>query len=313
MKRHFLTIALALMSLTLFAANTTYLPISVYVGDLVEPFPEGAKALMESRLTQVLTKNGVAGMSYQGQFALTVAAVPIDKDILPGPPSKISEKLEVNLFIVDVYNKTIFASTSVTARGIGENENKAYVDAIKRMPVQNKDIAAFVEEGKQKIVGYYDAKAEQMIQKARALAMQKDYGQALNIVSLIPEECKYYNDALAAGVEIYQQYLDNECNINLAAARQAWAAEQNSKGAQRAGEYLANILPDAACYGDAMELYSEIKGKVLDDWKFEMKIYQDGVDLEKERIKSMRDIGVAWGENQPREIYHLDFLPHFRR
>lgn len=313
MKRHFLTIALALMSLTLFAANTTYLPISVYVGDLVEPFPEGAKALMESRLTQVLTKNGVAGMSYQGQFALTVAAVPIDKDILPGPPSKISEKLEVNLFIVDVYNKTIFASTSVTARGIGENENKAYVDAIKRMPVQNKDIAAFVEEGKQKIVGYYDAKAEQMIQKARALAMQKDYGQALNIVSLIPEECKYYNDALAAGVEIYQQYLDNECNINLAAARQAWAAEQNSKGAQRAGEYLANILPDAACYGDAMELYNEIKGKVLDDWKFEMKIYQDGVDLEKERIKSMRDIGVAWGENQPREIYHLDFLPHFRR
>ncbi|MBO4622141.1 MAG: hypothetical protein J5635_05700 [Paludibacteraceae bacterium] len=313
MKRHFLTIALALMSLTLFAANTTYLPISVYVGDLVEPFPEGAKALMESRLTQVLTKNGVAGMSYQGQFALTVAAVPIDKDILPGPPSKISEKLEVNLFIVDVYNKTIFASTSVTARGIGENENKAYVDAIKRMPVQNKDIAAFVEEGKQKIVGYYDAKAEQIIQKARALAMQKDYGQALNIVSLIPEECKYYNDALAAGVEIYQQYLDNECNINLAAARQAWAAEQNSKGAQRAGEYLANILPDAACYGDAMELYNEIKGKVLDDWKFEMKIYQDGVDLEKERIKSMRDIGVAWGENQPREIYHLDFLPHFRR
>ena len=143
--------------------------------------------------------------------------------------------------------------------------------------------------------------------------MQKDYGQALNIVSLIPEECKYYNDALAAGVEIYQQYLDNECNINLAAARQAWAAEQNSKGAQRAGEYLANILPDAACYGDAMELYNEIKGKVLDDWKFEMKIYQDGVDLEKERIKSMRDIGVAWGENQPREIYHLDFLPRFRR
>lgn len=313
MKRHFLTIALALMSLTLFAANTTYLPLSVYVEDLAEPFPAGAKALMESRLTQVLTRNGIAGMSYQGQFALTAMALPLDKDILPGPPAKISEKMEITLFIVDVYNKTIFSSATVTARGIGENENKAYIDGIKRMPVQNKDIAAFIEEGKTKIVDFYDTKGEQMIKKARTLAKQKQYGEALNIVSLIPEECKHYDAALQAGLDIYQMYLDNECNVNLAAARQAWAAEQNSVGAQRAGEYLANILPDAACYGEAMELYKEIKGKVLDDWKFEMKKYQDGVDLEKARIKAMRDIGVAWGEHQPKETYHLDFLPHFRR
>jgi len=312
-KKYFLTLALALMSLTLFAANTTYLPVSVYVEDLVEPFPAGAKAIMESRLTQLLTKNGVAGLDYQGQFALTAAAVPIDKDILPGPPAKISEKMEINLYIVDVYNKLIFSTAVVTARGIGENENKAYVDAIRRMPVENKVIAAFIEEGKKKIIDYYDAKAEQMIKKAFALAKQKEYGEALNIVSLIPEECKFYDDALKAGITIYQQYLDNECNINLAAARQAWAAQQNSTGAELAGQYLANILPDAACYDEAMQLYKEIKDKVLDDWKFEMKIYQDGVDIEKERIKAMRDIGVAWGEHQPKETYHLDFLPHFRR
>ena len=312
MKRYILSVAMALMSLALFAANTTFLPISVVVGDLTEPFPAGAKALMESKLTQVLTKNGIAGMDYQGQFALTVVAVPIDKDVLPGPPAKIAEKMELNLFIVDVYNKTIFSSTAVNVRGLGETETKSYIDAIKRMPVQSKDLAAFVEEGKDKIVRYYDEKAPVMIKKAQALSKQKSYEEALHIVSLIPEECKYYEEALNVGVEIYQMYIDNQCNINLAAARQAWAAEQNSLGAQRAGEYLAQILPDAACYGEAMDLYKEIKGKVLDDWKFEMKIYQDGVDLEKQRIQAMRDVGVAYGEHQPRENYRIDFLPLFR-
>ena len=311
-KKYFLTIALTLMSLMLAAANTTFLPISVVVGDMTEPFPEGAKALMESRLTQVLTKNGIAGLDHQGQFALTAVAVPIDKDVLPGPPAKISEKMELNLFIVDIYNKTIFSSTVLTVRGLGETETRAYIDAIRRMPVQSKDLTKFVDEGKDKIVKYYDEKAPQMIKKARSLAKQKSYEEAMYIVALIPEECKHYDEALNAGVEIYQQYVDNECNINLAAARQAWAAEQNKIGAQKAGEYLANILPDAACYDEAMKLYKEIKGKVLDDWKFEMKIYQDGVDLEKQRIQAMRDIGVAWGSHQPKETYRIDFLPLFR-
>ena len=74
------------------------------------------------------------------------------------------------------------------------------------------------------------------------------------------------------------------------------------------GEYLAKILPDAGCYGDAMALYKEIKGKVLDDWKFEMKIYQDGVDLEKQRIEAARAIGVAYGEHQPNKEVNIDFI-----
>ena len=311
MKRSILSTALALMSTILFAANTTFLPITVFVEDLTEPFPAGAKALMESKLTQVLTKNGIAGMDYQGQFALTVVAVPLDKDVLPGPPAKISEKMEFNLFIADAWNKTIMASTAISVRGLGENDNKAYINGIKNMPVQSRDLAAFVEEGKRKIVQYYDQKAPQMIQKAQALSKQKSYEEALSILTLIPQECKHYNDALNAGVEIYQAYVDNQCNLNLAAARSAWAAEQNSRGAHKAGEFLAKITPDAGCYGEAMDLYNEIKGKVLDDWKFEMKVYQDAVDLKSQRIQAMRDIGVAYGENQPRETYKIDFLPRF--
>ena len=308
MRKLFSICAAALISATMLAAETEFLPISVYAADNSENFPEGAKAMIENKLTQLLTRNGIAGLDYMGQFVLTVTTTPLDKDIIAGPPMKISEKMEMNLYIVDAYAKTIFSSTSFTVRGLGETENKCYLNAISRMPLQTPQIAQFIQEGKEKIIGYYDHEGEALIKKAQYLAKQKKYDEALFWVALIPQQSKHYDAALAAGQAIYQQYINNECNVNLAAARQAWAAHQNANGAEAAGEFLAKILPDAACYGDAMALYKEIKGKVLDDWKFEMKQYQDGVDLEKQRIEAARAVGVAYGTHQPSKEVNIDFI-----
>lgn len=308
MKKIYSFFMAALMSATMLAAETEYLPISVCAVDNQEGFPSGAKALIENKLTQLLTRNGIAGLNYLGQFVLTVTTTPLDKDVIPGPPVKIAEKMELNLYIVDAQAQTIFSSTSVTVRGLGETETKCYLNAISHMPMQSPQLAKFIDEGKKKIIEYYDHEGEQLIKKAQFLAQQKKYDEALYWVSLIPQQSKHYDAALAAGQDIYQKYLNNECNINLAYARQAWAAEQNSSGAYAAGEYLANILPDAGCYDEAMELYREIKGKVLDDWKFEMKKYQDGVDLESQRIDAMRQVGVAYGNHQPTQTTNIEFL-----
>ncbi len=308
MKKIFSTILAALMSATMFAAETEYLPITAYAMPDQEPFPEGAKAYLENKLNQMLTKNGIAGLDYTGQFILTAFTTPLDKDIIPGPPAKISEKMEMNLYIADVYAKKVFSTTSVTLRGLGETETRCYLNALSRMPLQSPQLAQFIAEGKAKIIDYYDHEGEAIIKKAEFLAKTKQYEEAIYWVSLIPQQCKHYDAALATGKAIYQMYIDNQCNINLAAARQAWAAEQNANGAVAAGEYLANILPDAGCYGEAMELYKEIKGKVLDDWKFEMKIYQDGVNLEKQRIDAMRQVGVAYGNHQPQKEINIEFI-----
>ena len=308
MKKFYSICIAALMSATMFAAETEFLPISVCATDATESFPTGAKAMIENKLTQLLTKNGIAGLDYMGQFVLTVTTTPLDKDIIPGPPKKIREKMEMNLYIVDAYARTIFSSTSFSVQGIGETDNRCYLNAISHMPLQTPAIAKFISEGKAKIIEYYDHEAQNIIKKAQFLAKQKKYDEALFWVALVPQQCQHYDEALAAGMEIYQQYLDNACNENLAMARAAWAGEQNSMGAYAAGEYLANILPDAGCYDDAMALYSEIKAKVLDDWKFEMKKYQDGVDLESQRINAMREVGVAYGEHQPQNNTSIEFV-----
>lgn len=296
------------MSATMMAQETQYLPISVYVESMAEPFPAAAQAQVKNKLNQLLTKNGIASMDYMGQFFLTALVVPQQKDIVGSAPAKIAETMEMTLYIADYTNKVVFATTSTTIRGIGDTEAKCYMNALKGINLNSPEMTAFVQEGKAKILAYYDHEADNIIKKAQYLATQKQYEEALSMVVTIPVQCKRYDEALKAGLNIYQQYIDYQCDINIAKARTLWAAEQNATGAQKAGEYLALILPEAKCYGDASALVREIQAKVLDDWKFEMKQYQDGVDIEKQKINAMREVGVAFGRGQQPTTTNIGFL-----
>lgn len=64
------------------------------------------------------------------------------------------------------------------------------------------------------------------------------------------------------------------------------------------------------CYKDALALGNTIKAKLKKDedkeWSFKLKQQQDNVDLEKQAIKAVRDVGVAYGRNQPKSMtYNL--------
>lgn len=301
MKRTIIIAMLACFTLSMQAQQATpesTLALRVLVEEPLEPAPPASKQLIETKLNSLLTQNGIASMDYLGQFFITAKVVPMNKDILAGPPTKISETMEVTFYIADYYNQLVFCTTSATVKGIGETETKCYMNALKQIKLNTPEMKQFVAEGKKKILAYYNSQADKLIAQAQMLAKEKQYEQALWIVSTIPAECDKYNDALHVGLDIYQQYVDHTCNVNLAQARMAWASDQNALGATAAGEYLGQIYPDAKCYGEAMDLYKEIKGKVLDDWKFEMKVYQDGVDTERERIHALRDVGVAYGKGQ---------------
>lgn len=308
MKKIAFLLSLLLVPCSLLKAQNEYMPISVVVEPLVEPFPETAQVQVANQLTQLLTKNGIASVSDNCQFVLTVFMVPQDKDVIAGPPMQIVETMDANLYIADVVNQTVFATTTQTLKGVGRSETRAYMEALKRLNTNSKAMKEFVEEGKRKIVAYYDSEMPKIIQRAKVLSDMHQYDEALYLVMFVPSQCKHYNEALAAGLNIFKAQQDYTCVQNLQQARMAWAAEQNAEGARQAGEFLGQIYPDAACYGEAMEVYKEIKAKVLDDWHFEMKIYQDGVDLEKQRIEAARAIGVAYGSHQQPTTTNIGFL-----
>lgn len=309
MKKIIFTLVAALFCAGLFAQTSTVnLPLSVIVEDLPQPFPTNAKMQLTTKINQMLTANGIASFDSYSGFFITAIANPINKEIVGGAPVQIVQNLEVTFYIGDYKRQLVFATHALTTKGVGETEAKSYLDAFKRVNVKTQEVRSFIADGKEKIVSYYDSEAENIFKQARQLAKQHKYEEALYMLSNFPTVCKSYDKSVEVGNEIYQHYVDYMAQQYLQKAKAAWMAEQNSTGAQKAGEWLSQILPEATCYPDAVELYTEIKGKVLDDWKFEMKKYQDRVDISKQKVSAWKEVGVAYGKNQKPTTTNLAWL-----
>ena len=309
----FATIVAIIMGVGLLQAQTQNDPsaivVSVLVPDGLDGFPDAAKAVLTNKLTQVAVANGVSAFEGFGRFFITAIPTVMTKDIVPGPPPQIAQNLDVTFYVADYFDQKIFASSTISCKGVGANDNKAYIDAIKNISANSPILKDLLVKGKQKIIEYYASQCDNIINKAKSIAGQKGFEEAIYMLTAIPEavpDC--FAKSLKETKVIYQQYIDYLCDVNLAHAKSAWAAEQNSEGAHKAGAYLNYIYPDAKCYGEAQTLYKEIKGKVLDDWKFVMKIYQDGVDLESQRIGAWREVGVAYGTHQQPTTYNVHWL-----
>ncbi|MEG1498219.1 MAG: hypothetical protein RRX93_01325 [Bacteroidales bacterium] len=283
--------------------------LTVMIPEQQDPFPQGANAYLSNKLVQAAVKNGIAAGPDFGRFFITAQFAMLSKDIIAGPPQQIALNMEVTFYIADYFDQKIYSSVTMNVKGVGTNETKCFINALKSINANSPILAKFMDEGKTKIIDYYKFQCANIIKRANSLASQKQYEEAIYLLTSVPDACgECYDLALANTATIYQQYVDRLCDINFAKAKSAWAAEQNSTGAASAGSYLSQIYPDAKCYAEAQGLYMEIKNKVLDDWKFEMKKWQDGVDLESQRIAAMRDIGVAFGKGQQPTTYILDWV-----
>ncbi|MEG1762454.1 MAG: hypothetical protein RSC04_02295 [Bacteroidales bacterium] len=283
--------------------------LTVIIPQQQDPFPQGANTYLSNKLIQAAVANGVAAGPDFSRFFITAQFAMLSKDIVAGPPQQIALNMEVTLYIADYFDQKIYSSVTMNVKGVGTNETKCFINALKSINVNSPILAQFMDEGKTKIINYYKSQCANIIKRANSLAAQKKYEEAIYVLTSVPDACgECYDLALASTATIYQQYVDRLCDINFAKAQAAWAAEQNSAGAASAGNYLSQIYPDAKCYAAGQDLYREIKNKVLDDWKFEMKKWQDGVDLESQRIAAMRDVGVAFGKGQQPTTYVLGWL-----
>jgi hypothetical protein len=114
-----------------------------------------------------------------------------------------------------------------------------------------------------------------------------------------------------ASVPIYKKFADQNCVQKLTAAKAAFAGSQNSVGAGKAAEFLKEIDPQAACMPDVNAFIAEVKDKMKgpeqQDWDLKMKSLETSGDLQKQRLEMMRQVGVAFGQNQKEgEVMNVD-------
>ncbi len=261
----------------------TYLPEDMNV-------PTEAKNFLATKLSQIATNNGMGGSQLNPRFVITAAVNMGTKDIIPGPPQMVAQNLEITLFVGDALDNTLYSNVILNVKGVGTNENKAFIEAIKNINPKNKEIIDFLETGKKKIIEYYTSQCDFILKNALTLAKLEKYDEAIYTLAVVPEVCQEcYNKCLDTATFIYQQKINAECKVKLNEAKTAWSASLNPDGAERAGSILSSINPLANCQSDVDNLIKSIDSKLKADekkrWDFQMKQYADKVAAQKEQMR----------------------------
>ena len=270
------------------------LVLNTYVPEQVDGIGADVKSLIESKLNQIITSKGIGGNTINPRFVLLTNVNILSKDIIAGPPTMIAQNLELNFYIADATDNTIFSSLSIELKGVGTSQTKAYIEAIKTINPKDKRIGDFVEEGKKKIIDYYNNNCEAIITKANASAKIGDFDGAILKLSAIPDVCeKCYEKSLITIESIYQNKIDLECAGIIKSAKYTWQTATTTEGAQKVAEQLNNLSPFSSCQNDADLLLKQISQKLKADenaaLQLKMKKYNDGVKIKQEQIRLQED------------------------
>jgi hypothetical protein len=258
--------------------------------------PSESKKMLETKLNQIASNNGMGGSQVNPRFVITAVVNVGTKDIIPGPPEMVAQNLELVLFIGDAVDNIVFSNTSISIKGVGVNENKAFIDAIKNVNPKNKEITSFIGEAKNKIVDYYKTQCNFLIEEALNLNDHQQFDEAIYKLSLVPEVCEEcYFKCLDTLNFIFQQKINTDCKIKLSNARNLWIAEQNLVGAEKAGDVLSSINPMSDCQPKVENLIKEIDLKLKADekarWDFKIKQYSDKIAEKKEQVRIAEEKG----------------------
>lgn len=286
--------------------NNNGITLGAYIPEQAESIPKYAEGLLKNKLKRIITENGISDNIYNPRFIITPNITVLNKNITGSAPPMIVLNIDLTLYIGDGIAGNLFSSESLQIKGVGTNENKAYIAALKKVNPKNLNIQQFISSGKQKIIDYYNSNCSLIVKKAKSLEAQNQFEDALITLTHVPESSTCFNTVKSKIKPLYTKTINRDCKIKLNEASAIWAANQDIDAANSAGALLASIEPTASCFSQVKSLYAKIAARVKDlgdrDWKYALKV----LEVEANIIQAARDVGIAYGKNQPESVtYNL--------
>lgn len=318
MKKIFFLLFLVGFSLNGFSQNSEkssddYARISLcaYVPEQIEPISPIVKAALENRLSQIATKYGIGDNGLNKRFILVPRITVTDKSITSTAPPMHVMVMDIVFYIGDGVEAKLFSSFSISSKGVGENETKAYMAALKNIKTDNPKFEAFINDGKTKIIEYYNAQCDFILKDAEMLSSEMEYDEALTRLTAIPQVCSlcYVKSANLIKI-IYQKKIDNQCKKLFNEASSIWSSKQDEEGAKEAVRLLTQIEPLSSCFSASNNLMEQIRQdirqriKELDDreWAYKVQQQQNTADLNKEIIRAASRVAVAQAKSKPTKV-----------
>ena len=250
--------------------------------------PSYAGSVLNNKLNQIVTKHGVGGTSAAPRFVITANLLEVSKDITTTTPPMIAMTLSPTIYIGDAQTGDLYASCEVkNVKGVGENETKAYLDAIKKINVNSPEMVQCINTGKTRIIEFYNSQIDFLIAEAESLVNSQKYDEAMMLLSTVPDVCKEaYEKAMQKISVVYKTKIDTEGAALYNEAYALWKSNKSKESALKVVELLAQINPLSSAAKQGRTLVASVEShwaeiearrRELEEraWAFKMKQYDD--------------------------------------
>ena len=242
--------------------------------------------LIESKMIQMATANGIGGMGGNPRFVLAPMMTLLQKDVTTTAPVKYLMKYDLTLYVADLVTGTVFGSYNVQKTGVGESEQRACVNMFGDLNPKDEAIQHFLESSQTKIVEFYKQNGSQFIAEAKMLASQGKFSQAMAILTSIPSlDSLHYAEAIKYSDEIFPKYLEQECSTTLALMKASLGGKSQDGGFNPEAMSYYAMIPNGSCKAEADEVYKEYKATLSEEkkraWEKEDREWQAKMDQQK--------------------------------
>lgn len=292
-------------------ANADNCTIDIAIAPMAEGqnIPAAAQNQLRSQLRTLLSRNGFMGSEYGQRFYIMPELTVLSNNVTSGVKPRVILQTQLTLVVGDCLEGKEYCSESFDLRSVGNTTHDAYSRAMSKLTINTPGLVNFFSNARKRIISYYDKNFKSYIDKAQQAAKQHNYEKALYYATIIPACCKGYEQASQVAMDILQEHFDYEGRMLLAKAKGEWAANPTADGAREAFVYLSEIDPSAKCYDEARALGDQMSKVTKAQWHFEnVTKYNDAKDYYTRHLELAHEIGMKYAENQPEQIYTLDFI-----
>jgi len=143
------------------------------------------------KVAQIVTATGMSSDGFTPSFAIFPTLAVTESKVVEGGMENINVvTVELTLFIKEIDNDVLIASTVRKLKGSGSSYHSAMVNAVSGISPDN-EYKKFIQDSKQKIIDYYNSSCGNLLVTADNMAKKQDYeaatqwADALNTLSEI--------------------------------------------------------------------------------------------------------------------------------
>ncbi len=280
------------------ADDAARIAITPQVSD--QEIPQSAKNMLVNKMRDICTKNGMSGSGENPFFVMDASVDVLSKELTPTAPPMHAMNLSINLEIKDNMSGNVYSQTSIEVKGVGKNETKAYMEAIKHLNTNSGQFKAFVEKGKSRILEFYNSECDFVLSKAKALQAQGENNKAIQVLESVPsisKEC--YDMCMELLAEIEPQ---PEAHAVAGPGGEPNGGSMRSTGgnvaqsAQEIDEGIYLVYTGSKDLGNTTKLYFQLENRAMPDYEFQDFVKDSRLIDADGREKAFRECYIAGSE-----------------